>query len=355
MHPGGRQILASSLGIDCSKYFNNSQREERKKPVAVGAEKSKTHNHSRFAHFMLASMAIGHIPYSKKEKKDIEGRIINPSEKVINSSILESDSEGETSALEFKTYRITARDVVTKANAKKCVLRLVVELDGGMSVFFAPGNHVYFQHVDENERIVTRPYTPIKSGKKNKLEFFVKMYGGEMTSHLEKTTTDEIRASFSPNHSQICPSIAFKNAKNGCWPSLGLICGGTGLSFMLNLLEYYYLDENLPEGDLQGKKTRSIHLINAQSTPDDMFGLSELNSLILRSQETLTVTNLVSSNTSEEDGFQVGKIDEELIRRVFPKPSNDMMVIICGPPKMGPDMLKVVEMVGFPNSSIQVI
>ncbi len=27
LHPGGRKILASALGIDCSKYFNNSQRD----------------------------------------------------------------------------------------------------------------------------------------------------------------------------------------------------------------------------------------------------------------------------------------------------------------------------------------
>ena len=56
-----------------------------------------------------------------------------------------------------------------------------------------------------------------------------------------------------------------------------------------------------------------------------------------------------------EDGWSgfTGFIDEEMIRTTMPEPSDDTLILLCGPPKMNSESVKpALESIGYSPDSI---
>ena len=103
---------------------------------------------------------------------------------------------------------------------------------------------------------------------------------------------------------------------------IGMVCGGTGLAPMLQVIRSVLSDQN---------DTTKITMIFANRTEEDILCREELDQLA--SDDRLTVVYCLSKPVSEWTG-ESGYINGEMISKHFPAPSEDFYVLLCGSPKM---------------------
>ncbi|KAJ3072373.1 hypothetical protein HDU98_003734 [Podochytrium sp. JEL0797] len=187
-HPGGSHALQQMIGIDAAFAFNNTIPPT--KPMSyltngssshTGTLKSDTlnwrdeklnqlmHSHSRYARNLLSTFAMGTL-------KDHEQKHPNQNE---------GSKPTDICVHKFAHYIISSKILITNPNARHPVylFRIAFE-DDQATIQSKPGDSYLFQFVDDDGRMISRSYTPIKMESKGFLEFMIKMYNGEMTHYL---------------------------------------------------------------------------------------------------------------------------------------------------------------------------
>ncbi|KAJ3382271.1 hypothetical protein HDU92_004869, partial [Lobulomyces angularis] len=380
-HPGGYRPLQMVLGLEATSYFCKSKlkNEETTKTVVFGESEEKTqqrckildkllakdvevvdkeslqetqrsskcrivrsknsstensvnsvifekyqyHEHSRLAMFNLAAMAIGKIELPKS-LPSITRKIIGS----LNSNYDSEDQKNNFVAIPFKPYVLffSDRTQVTKDNAKFKVIRLELSIPSGKSVSLAPGKHVEFCYINEEGVFIFRPYTAVRYINNGKLEFYIKIYGGLMTSYLNKATS--VRVSFPKDSNEIRKDFANALNDHGCWKNLGLISGGNGLTFMLNLLEYHlFYWKKLSE---MNKAETNIVLYNLNHSQENTFGYEHVQELVDAFNGRLKVVHHLTI-AFPKDNAETGKIDGKKLKEVMPDAkSQESAVFICG-------------------------
>ncbi|KAJ3127292.1 hypothetical protein HK098_006566 [Nowakowskiella sp. JEL0407] len=213
---------------------------------------------------------------------------------------------------QFYQFRIISRTLISHEKSLHKIIQIKVEHD---PIRFEPGQFVFMQFANPNTGVVTtRSYTPILFKSDNGIDFIIKVYpDGIMSSHLETATTIRMRGPVS-----YLTKILNLKTSHGCWSSLGMIAGGTGLTALLSLIEYHI--ENAPRDPRTGIPQLRMHLLNINNTEYDMFLLKELEALQQASMGTLVITNLVTSADSVSESWNglVGEITPEILKETMP-------------------------------------
>lgn len=165
--------------------------------------------------------------------------------------------------------------------------------------------------------MVVRPYTPVTPiDQKGYFDLVIKYYDkGAMSKHIHSLKPGDYLEVKGP-----IPKIKYeKNMKK----RIGMIAGGTGITPMLQVVR-----EILRNPD---DKTE-IDLVFANDTEDDIILREEFDQLAQKYPNFRVY--YVVLKPSEEWNQGKGFVNEEIIREHIPPPSEDHLVMVCGPPGM---------------------
>ncbi|KAJ3108640.1 hypothetical protein HDU97_000496 [Phlyctochytrium planicorne] len=348
-HPGGPGYLRNAVGMDVTKIFygvHSKRSLDRGMSLPRSSLKptnpnpanfyENPHRHSRFAKYLLANMAVGRlrtdedntvshfaesVHSSNKSKTNTLPRPGSPDELLIGGGGIGVGTAGrrhEVVSEQFQNFALEARTLLTGNGARNHVYRFRFKFDDpNAKLKVKPGQSILFQFVDENGKVVTRSYTPLRSENEGGVDFFIKVYGGEMTRYLVTCKSVRMRGPVAG------VDILNRFSDSGCWKTLGLIAGGTGLSPMLLLIDYHLRYGS--RDPITNAPLFKIYLLVANTSDLDMFGQDLIDELERSSEGALTVTYLIkfrsgSSNFGLHDHCVVGDLCEEVIVATMPKP-----------------------------------
>ncbi|KAM9705128.1 NADH-cytochrome b5 reductase 3 [Menidia menidia] len=204
------------------------------------------------------------------------------------------------------------------------------------------GQHIYLSAKIDG-KLVVRPYTPVSSDDDNGfVDLVVKIYfkdvnpkfpeGGKMSQYLESLKIDETidfrgpsgllvykgKGVFTIQPDKKSPAAA-KSAKH-----VGMIAGGTGITPMLQIITAVMKDP----------QDRTVcHLLFANQTEKDILLREELEEIQVNHPERFKLWFTVD-RAPEDWEYSQGFINEDMVRDHLPPPSDDTLILMCGPPPM---------------------
>ncbi|KAJ3315093.1 hypothetical protein HDV04_004234 [Boothiomyces sp. JEL0838] len=335
-----------------------------------GSKKAKVPNylvpaHSAFAIQQLHSMFVGRIldyqssfdkEFLKKLPNELTQSSTNQSRKAISvvsgiSSAVEERryfiskflSEMEINTTEanrgiFSTHyinmRVLAKFLVTGPNAKCPAYKFRLHFETPeQQMAFLPGDYVILMNRMINEsspeeklvHCISRKYTPIKVVNQGYMDLVIKIYpNGAMTSYLGKLCVGDkvrMRGSFA-GQKVLGPAIP----TNPSYKMVLMICAGSGITPMLLLIDYF----------IKSSVTvvpPKILLLTQNSTVDDIIMEAEINEIMSKHSDYLTVVNYVTSPAACWITGKSGKITPEEIEKInfIPGDTQNYGVFISGP------------------------
>lgn len=204
------------------------------------------------------------------------------------------------------------------------------------------GQHIYLSaNIDGN--LVIRPYTPVSSeDDKGYVDLVIKVYfknvhpkfpeGGKMSQYLDGLSVGDSINIRGPSGKLVYHGkgiFAIKPDKKSP-PNLvkvkkvGMIAGGTGITPMLQLIRHVFKD---PEDDL------SLFLLFANQTESDILLRSELEDIFAKHGDRFKLWYTVD-RPSDGWEYSTGFVNSDMIKDHLPSPSDDTLILMCGPPPM---------------------
>ena len=122
-----------------------------------------------------------------------------------------------------------------------------------------------------------------------------------------------------------------------------MIAGGTGITPIYQLMQAIHLNES--------DNTR-VNLVYANHTVDDILLRTELDELA--KCEKFTVWYTVSKRPERgEWKYGVGRVNEQTMREHLLPPTDDTIVMLCGPPALVEHAcIPTLQKIGFANDQI---
>uniref|UniRef100_A0A3B5BBL7 NADH-cytochrome b5 reductase n=1 Tax=Stegastes partitus TaxID=144197 RepID=A0A3B5BBL7_9TELE len=204
------------------------------------------------------------------------------------------------------------------------------------------GQHIYLSAKIDG-KLVVRPYTPVSSDDdKGYVDLVVKIYfkgvhpkfpeGGKMSQYLESLKLNDTidfrgpsgllvyngKGVFAVKPDKKSPAET-KTAKH-----VGMIAGGTGITPMLQLITAVMKDP-------QDKTV--CYLLFANQTEKDILLRPELEEIQVNNPDRFKLWFTVD-RAPENWEYSQGFISEDMVREHLPPPSDDTVILMCGPPPM---------------------
>lgn len=171
------------------------------------------------------------------------------------------------------------------------------------------------QDAEGKTKYVIRPYTPISDTEaKGHFDLLIKVYPeGKMSQHFASLKPGDVIEVKGPiDKLRYTPNMK----KN-----IGMIAGGTGITPMLQVIEAILKN---PDDNTQ------VSLLYANVSPDDILLKQKLDRLAA-SHPNLKIFYTVDS-PSKNWGGGTGFISKDMVVKGLPAPSNDSLILVCGPP-----------------------
>ncbi|EGX94368.1 nitrate reductase [Cordyceps militaris CM01] len=118
----------------------------------------------------------------------------------------------------------------------------------------------------------------------------------------------------------------------------GMVAGGTGITPMLQIIRA------IARGREAGDRTE-VDLLFANVTPQDILLKEDLDALV--AEDKGIRVHYVLDNPPEGWTGSVGYVTADMISKFFPKPADDVKILLCGPPPMISGLKKATESLGF--------
>jgi len=208
-----------------------------------------------------------------------------------------------TGATEFAPATISA---VTSYNYNTKIVTFQLE----KSINLELGQHIKL--IGGSGMPVIRPYTPLNiTGTHKSLEFIIKLYkDGRMSRFLNK--------------SPVGYSVKFKTTRNKFYlppniKKIGMIAGGTGIAPIYQVIQHV----------LHQKSDIQLQLLFSNVVEEDILLREKLDQLKTE-HETFKVNYTLTNPQGTWNGLQ-GRIDPEKIKQCLPSPSDQTLVLVCGP------------------------
>lgn len=174
---------------------------------------------------------------------------------------------------------------------------------------------------DEDGDPFCKPYTPVSTNALlGKFELIVKAYpNGNLSKHLGLMKAGD---ALQVRHIPFNVKIQYPFNKR----HIGMLVGGTGIAPMIQALHAILGTE--------GDDTK-VTMLYGSRTQGDILGKDALDEWCATHKSQLSVTHVLSAEPegSDWEGAR-GFINEQLIEQHMPKPDENGMVFICGPPPM---------------------
>jgi cytochrome-b5 reductase len=101
-----------------------------------------------------------------------------------------------------------------------------------------------------------------------------------------------------------------------------MLAGGTGLTPMLQIIREI----------IKNKEDRTkVHLVFANVSEEDILLKNELDESV-RKHPNIKVSYIVTTASSKSWKGFTGFVNEDVIKKTMPKPSDDHLILVCGPP-----------------------
>jgi len=253
--------------------------------------------------------------------------------------------------LDRKSKKITLEDPNTKY-ALKLVKKEHISHDTRRFVFALPseshilglpvGQHIYLS-AKVGGSLVVRPYTPVTSDEDlGHMDLVVKVYfknvhpkfpdGGKMSQYLENMEigeTIDVRGPSGLLVYQSAGTFAIKPDKKSAAKTVkaakvSMIAGGTGITPMLQLITDVFRNPD--------DKT-CLSLLFANQSEDDILVRGELEALQAQHPDRFKLWYTVD-RPNEGWQYSSGFVDADMIKDHLFEPSDDNLVLMCGPPPM---------------------
>ncbi|QCD80665.1 NADH-cytochrome b5 reductase-like protein [Vigna unguiculata] len=173
------------------------------------------------------------------------------------------------------------------------------------------------QDAEGKPKFVVRPYTPISDpDSKGYFDLLIKVYpGGKMSQHFASLKPGDVvevkgpieKLRYTPNMKK----------------QIGMIAGGSGITPMLQVIEAILKN---PDDKTQ------VSLLYANVSPDDILLKQKLD-ILATSHPNLKIFYTVDNPTKNWRGG-AGYISKDMVVKGLPAPSDDTLILVCGPPGM---------------------
>lgn len=170
---------------------------------------------------------------------------------------------------------------------------------------------------DGSPNYVIRPYTPISPpDSKGYFDLMIKIYPqGKMTQYMAGLKPGDYLDVKGP-----IPKLPYKpNMKK----QIGMVAGGTGITPMLQVIDAIVSN---PEDNTQ------VSLVFANTSPADILLKAKLDAMSF-AHPNFKVFYVVD-NPSEDWKGGKGFISKDVLLKGLPSPSDDTLILVCGPPGM---------------------
>lgn len=233
--------------------------------------------------------------------------------------------------------------LVEKEEISHDTRRFRFELPSAEHVLGLPvGQHIHLIAAINGAPVV-RPYTPVSSDNdKGFVDLVVKIYfknvnpkfpeGGKMSQYLENMKIGESisfrgpsgrlvyngNGNFAIRPDKKSPPVAHKASK------VGMISGGTGITPMLQLVREVFRN---PEDNTE------LWLLFANQSENDILLRKELEEVAEQHKDRFHLWYTIDKS---EEGwkYSTGFVNAEMLEQHLPPPSDDTLILMCGPPPM---------------------
>uniref|UniRef100_A0A3B4BKM2 NADH-cytochrome b5 reductase n=1 Tax=Periophthalmus magnuspinnatus TaxID=409849 RepID=A0A3B4BKM2_9GOBI len=200
------------------------------------------------------------------------------------------------------------------------------------------GQHIYLSARIDG-KLVVRPYTPVSSDDdKGFVDLVVKIYfkdvhpkfpeGGKMSQYLESLKISDTIDFRGPSGLLVYKgkgkTIKESHPLSLMTKHLGMIAGGTGITPMLQIITAVMKDP---------KDKTVCHLLFANQTEKDILLRPELEEIQVNNPDRFKLWFTVDRAPANWE-YSQGFINEEMVRDHLPAPSDDTLILMCGPPPM---------------------
>ncbi|KRX84011.1 Importin-7 [Trichinella sp. T6] len=199
------------------------------------------------------------------------------------------------------------------------------------------GQHVHLS-AKINGQLVVRPYTPVSDINERGSIYFKDTHplfpeGGKMTQYLDNLKIgDSInirgpgglltyngRGRFAIKSSKKADPVQKKYKK------VAMLAGGSGITPMYQLIKASLADSY---------DKLEIYLIYANKSEQDILLFEELLNLEMKHPTRFRVWFTIDARKGKVWTYSIGFINSEIIKEIFPQPSADLLVLMCGPDAM---------------------
>ncbi|GBC06142.1 hypothetical protein RclHR1_06650002 [Rhizophagus clarus] len=293
------------------------------------------HSHSAFATKKMLDLVIGKMNenYFKDQTQ--------------NSSLFESKDEEENimtnefiQRIKFRRYKLTSKSAVNSSISYP-VIRFTftkVHQDDVRDERFLPGHFIEVKSRIKGQ-IVIRGYTPIEGKMSKSFSIYVKVYpNGLMSTHLNERLIGfeiQVRGPFDVSDrigsgqedklnspllrkrgsfalpSPVTPmtfatksSLLNPDSKDGCWEELFMICWGTGITPMLQLIKYHLIHIRKSHDCGQRNRRINMYLLFGNKRIEDIIDGIRLEEYALLSRGMLTINFILSEPPEEWKGLE---------------------------------------------------
>lgn len=226
-------------------------------------------------------------------------------------------AEAPASALD--TNQFTPIPIGSTKYISKDTKEITFDLPEGHSLGGETAYMVLFKTVTPKGSNVIRPYTPVSTPETTgSATFVIKGYkDGKMTTYLHGLNAGDKVDIKGPIQKYKLDANKHKE--------IALIGGGTGITPLFQILQKVADDKN--------DKTK-VNLFYGSNTPEDVLLKSEIDELVAKKPEQLSVTYFASKAGDDWKG-EKGFISKDFLSKHLFKSSDDnVKVFVCGPPPL---------------------
>ena len=249
---------------------------------------------------------------------------------------------------EYQKYKLTK---ITEINHNTKIFRFALQTP--TTILGLPtGNHISFRYFDNNNDEIRRPYTPITSNDdKGYFDMLIKIYEhGKMTQHLNSLKLGNFIQARGPMGKIEYDAPGHFIVKKGkeTLPfnvsNVNLICGGTGITPMLQLIRQIIKDDN---------DDTKVKMIFGNVSKNDILLYDELKDLRSKNAN-IKIRFTIDKKDANDNTWNesVGYVTNDMINEFLFKPNDKPATFLCGPPVMVKILEKTLKNMGYPDDKI---
>jgi NAD(P)H-flavin reductase len=176
-------------------------------------------------------------------------------------------------------------------------------------IWFLPGMHIELSLPSNGGDVVSRPYTPLTCHSSGHLDLIIKVYeSGQLTPALFQLEMGDIITIRGPLDKET--SLLNPHHETGCYPTVVMLCAGTGITPALQLTDYYlrYCKRNA-DNSLQS----NLILFFFNTCQENIFYHEELELIRINSGGSFSFQHILTRPAADWNGL-TGRVSSVLLK-----------------------------------------